>query len=134
MSIVARISVTVLLLAFIYYNLDYNTTTNKTNHTDLEIVNQTNTTCEECHVLGDHIEVKCFGENLFYENSTCKIYYEICVQVACTSNTSHIDPNDYLIHFNGQTIRVPRMHILFLALCIIYLALPFQQIRAAIAY
>ena len=99
-------------------------------NSELVIYNQTNintnNTCEKCNkyeILNDHISVKCVGN----KNTTCKIYYEICNMVSCPIET--FNSTDYIIQFNGQLVRIPRMYILLFAVCILYLALPFQQIR-----
>ena len=96
-------------------------------NSELVIYNQTNNTCEKCdkyEILNDHISVKCVGTN----NTTCKIYYEICNMVICPIPET-FDSGDYVIYFNKQLVRIPRMYILLFAVCILYLALPFQQIR-----
>jgi len=125
------LSIIIGLIVFINYTypqfvLDLPTFT-KINNSELVIYNQTNNTCEKCdkyEILNDHISVKCVGTN----NTTCKIYYEICNMVICPIPET-FDSGDYVIYFNKQLVRIPRMYILLFAVCILYLALPFQQIR-----
>ncbi|ARF09705.1 hypothetical protein Indivirus_2_84 [Indivirus ILV1] len=79
--------------------------------------NESNRTCEKCRILGNHINIRCFGIRKITSNMTCKIYYEVCEFGPCPIISKKYD--QYTINFNGQIIKISREYITTLIVCIL---------------
>ena len=119
--------VTIIFIGF--SNVVLNDYQNESNSTSVALLNNTNSTCESCNVIGTHIEVPCFSDKIFDFNNanlTCKIYYEVCEYVPCHTLVVNEFCDDCInINFKGKTIRIEKkVYVATAVIMLIYLMIP----------